>query len=1118
MYFVLGVIFILGVFVLLLNTSGGFSLLSGFFDNLGFETISEETRIAQNSFEALGCSLEAVLTGNDEVECLQDFQPREPAVLSGFGVVAQEESTTVPVYETLEQTSDVFCLASESGCAACTDTCQGKHNCISRYHNCGIPDFDTGDQLCDCTITYQTIQEGTGVSCSVVGERSVLGVVLFNDIMLEEEAQAICDASCDDIPDCVSELEEESITYDYVHATNAREIYADEFIIDLAEQQQNIQGTHSPPLPPGQSTLLQTYYDSQIDSVRAYCNQRYYSGFSVKNIIEMCLEKEILSFGDPGTLVITEVESGIASQPEIESHTGPQGERPTYATIKNDNSIFDPGGTGSACTCTVNTFIPEHLGVDEDDNIILIPAKTSSFSYDVYGFSNEEAQETCDGDLAALQTTDQSPDNPTREYTSVEYSCRSFPGSFKFNEKMPNSGQETISSFTCTTRQTVKDVACTVLNFQLPQDTTEAQEWIRGYGDPLYVVYFQSFPVGEDGWNRQAEWWWNAVDIAFAWWGGGKLFSIAGKWVLVKPLGWGLSLSSKGFSKVGGIFTTRTASEATQEAAEIAAKDRAVLLRETILSDSAISLATRRALAEELETLGKEVIESSVKASASVAEREARQGIKLIPDFVKKRAKAFGIGVAGGTVAAGTAGLAFAAWIDSINQKFIPVKNSLLLKMPYVEPEALELTIDGSPVFVTQLDDINRDVPLYLASPCKADLFIRNHVVTCDGGYRYNSLSGQVECTDPDIERFDENGPDLGYSGQLCKPELKVSNNFDRELILPRKIDAINTEDDLLLWERDPGTISIHEPATKMTFTFRLIDYEPDNGGRNYELERVQFGSKSWTIVNGQYEGDDLRMTFDEYSCYGPGNRLIGECLIDFDEIEIFDTACDDCTEFERNWNYLEVQFESIFRFGLVDLVFSWETEEIEEPDGETEEFSFWQLRYHFSQGDYQVYFRDVGGTPPQENTPDGYVDSIGIATESSIWEDVFGLDFEDSVILSDTDLDHSFDSIQIPSCSVIGPAVEVHRTESDERNFCLHAESTGEKIVAWSPVIGAGIGTVVGGALGILGGPFAEVTVPGGAMAGGKIGGWIGAGVYTTYIFFKKIAGTSSEWPGPTI
>ncbi|GEM_PF-4876999 len=42
---------------------------------------------------------------------------------------------------------------------------------------------------------------------------------------------------------------------------------------------------------------------------------------------------------------------------------------------------------------------------------------------------------------------------------------------------------------------------CSVSDFMLPQEIEDAEEWIRGYGDPKYLMYAHEFPIAEDTWT-----------------------------------------------------------------------------------------------------------------------------------------------------------------------------------------------------------------------------------------------------------------------------------------------------------------------------------------------------------------------------------------------------------------------------------------------------------------------------------------------------------------------------------------------------------------------------------------------------------------------------------------
>ena len=80
-------------------------------------------------------------------------------------------------------------------------------------------------------------------------------------------------------------------------------------------------------------------------------------------------------------------------------------------------------------------------------------------------------------------------------------------------------------------------VTCTVENFRLYQDLTNAQKLIKGLGDPEFLVYWSAFPPGvEEAWSGKSVWMENAVDIVFGFIAAGKLLKIGGKviWTGVK--------------------------------------------------------------------------------------------------------------------------------------------------------------------------------------------------------------------------------------------------------------------------------------------------------------------------------------------------------------------------------------------------------------------------------------------------------------------------------------------------------------------------------------------------------------------------------------------------------
>ena len=66
-----------------------------------------------------------------------------------------------------------------------------------------------------------------------------------------------------------------------------------------------------------------------------------------------------------------------------------------------------------------------------------------------------------------------------------------------------------------------QNLECAVNNFQLPEDfdglVGTVEEYINGYGDPSFLVYWQNFPVGEDEDWTSASAWYQSVGRMMLW-------------------------------------------------------------------------------------------------------------------------------------------------------------------------------------------------------------------------------------------------------------------------------------------------------------------------------------------------------------------------------------------------------------------------------------------------------------------------------------------------------------------------------------------------------------------------------------------------------------------------
>ncbi|MEM5798931.1 MAG: hypothetical protein QXP39_02710, partial [Candidatus Aenigmatarchaeota archaeon] len=89
-----------------------------------------------------------------------------------------------------------------------------------------------------------------------------------------------------------------------------------------------------------------------------------------------------------------------------------------------------------------------------------------------------------------------------------------------------------------------------------------------------------------------------------------------------------------------------------------------------------------------------------------------------------------------------------AAWIDSVNEKYIPQPGNLVLKRPYKDLDTESINTATKPVLLDKpglTSDIKGHVNFYLASPCSANITIKEDWAKCEQ-YGYDALEGTVYC------------------------------------------------------------------------------------------------------------------------------------------------------------------------------------------------------------------------------------------------------------------------------------------------------------------------------------------------------------------------------------
>jgi hypothetical protein len=603
---------------------------------------------------------------------------------------------------------------------------------------------------------------------------------------------------------------------------------------------------------------------------------------------------------------------------------------------------------------------------------------------------------------------------------------------------------------------------CTLYNFNLPQIVSGPKDWIKGYGDPNFLLYWQSFPEGEDdAWDGMYIWMENAFDLFFAWWGAGKVMSV-GKGAAKKTIFYGVKSGYYSLKSLKG--------KAIKDPLEY-------FIKVTLKGEGGEALGN---------TIAKEVGKDALEAFQKISRKEAKTIVKL-----------------GIPLTAVTAG---AALIDSINAKYKSYPDSLVMKLPYEDPENQPLELDGEPVFLE-----NKKTDFYMASPCSADLEVNRIVVECDE-FAYNMFSDEVKCTNPDIEDYTDT-----INGIECGKDKSIERYFPgKDTTTLDIIKNLEGKEQFRILESDQtlSTITIRDPVDRVSFMLEkgmheitITEYteigetQIDEVTDAWEIKKVIFENSDGTTK--EYEVTDGKITDPEFEVdLGSKNKM--NYLFKYAPIDIeikpksFDvdkSECANCKDYEETLSKVKsIRFER----------------KSDEANKDNQEISYDTLLLKHGSG-YNIVFMDIESKVREKTTDlasrDGIAEIIGIDTRS--FTDILWTTFPDKVMLKDMDYDGIVDLVSTDEdCKIKGVSIKlIERKETGEDNFCFAQESFVRKGMRWTPEIGA----VLGGAAGFLGGPFAELSVPAGAVIGSRIG----AAVFTVYTVGEKFVGSRSYWPG---
>jgi len=575
------------------------------------------------------------------------------------------------------------------------------------------------------------------------------------------------------------------------------------------------------------------------------------------------------------------------------------------------------------------------------------------------------------------------------------------------------------------------DLDCTVKDFHLPQDVSDAETWLKAAGDPEFLVYWQQFPVGEDSaWAGAHPWLEDAVDLVFAWWGAGKVFKL-GKTAAKKPITWTAS-------KLGFKTTTEQ------------------------LSEKMVAEGISETLAKELSS------EIATAASAS-------------PSLLSRLGT---IGVA--TTGAATEGsLLLGAYLNSKALKYAGYPNSVILKSPYDDPQQVELAPDSeaSPVISEE-----REISFYLASPCKADLEVKASNMVC-GKYSYDFGDGFIDCNEPE---FDYPGSELKTCATNVS-EIFQSGGEIPKAVEELKDDKDGLKfywyDNGRLYVRDPVTGLVYEFSNDMlssevgevaNYMTRLKFTDSSEQERSFVV----------SVDTGKIQNDDFSLEFleDYYYCTQRYEDYNPSCVIvaDRESFTKINPECAYCDELEAK---IDLNRWLVFKEEAEEL--EDESGEIQESTvkklglihGEGDDDYYWTtfLDSNTESDDSGYGMADFMSMKAWSGDPTVIILKV---------PDYIA----DDVMMGDNDGDGEMDFITVNNCLANGQYISVEKDEEvSGYNFCQPEENWVKTATRWAPVAGASIGSVIGGVAGFFG--LGVGTVPGvatGTVWGSRVGAGI--------------------------
>jgi hypothetical protein len=514
-----------------------------------------------------------------------------------------------------------------------------------------------------------------------------------------------------------------------------------------------------------------------------------------------------------------------------------------------------------------------------------------------------------------------------------------------------------------------KAQSCTIKNFNTPDNFKgiygNAKDWISGFGDPNFLIYFQKFPQGEDGsWKSWSSWYEGVGTIMM-------LAMCAGS--LAKPV-W----------KIISILRPSKTVETVTETIAMIKKDSDYV--KSVFKRSMIDVTKFRDVpldeASEFYLKVYKVSGTTAQEQYIVRQLSSEALMKTIggdiatwtknnwkPEMTKAMAHA--------TAYVTTDAVASYALsrLDSEVGKFIyDNPHSMVLGMPLKKQESTQLKnieYDNPGGIISKLGkpvilDKSKPVSFALASPCNADLTVRNSKVLC-GFYSYDEFTGNVVCLDPKIIQSTDN--ELKCGGDFS--EFKQGSGiFGRDYWLPEKyfysLEGM-IKDKTVSFYQGESIKKLRIPSASQNAYLQDIERQKCSGGVSESLVCY----KADLYNNGQMEIEGLQMVCGDYKSLivgGAGGTNYGRARYVRILQEVFDSNVNDGGyEFCYIFNSLDpmesksAAFEEfkqdigIQSFSSTDAgEIVWVKERVNDPE--------WKLVDGYNNGNDDVYYEDNKG------------------------------------------------------------------------------------------------------------------------------------------------------------